>query len=67
MEERIVSIYDLAIIGGGPGGLTAGIYGSRAKLNTVIFEKAIPGGQAYTTRELVNYPEIGRASCRERV
>jgi len=51
-----VSIYDLAIIGGGPGGLTAGIYGSRAKLNTVIFEKAIPGGQAYTTRELVNYP-----------
>ncbi|KJS82597.1 MAG: pyridine nucleotide-disulfide oxidoreductase [Peptococcaceae bacterium BICA1-8] len=48
--------YDIAIVGGGPAGLTSGIYGARAKLKTIIFEKAIPGGQAFTTRELVNYP-----------
>lgn len=48
--------YDIAIIGAGPGGLAAGIYGARAKLKTIVIEKAVIGGQAYTTRELVNYP-----------
>ncbi|MDP4127386.1 MAG: thioredoxin-disulfide reductase [Bacillota bacterium] len=48
--------YDLAIIGAGPAGLAAGIYGARAKLRTLIIEKAAVGGQAFTTRELVNYP-----------
>lgn len=49
-------IYDLAIIGGGPGGLTAGIYGARAGLKTVILEKLSPGGQVLTTDILENYP-----------
>ena len=48
--------YDLIIIGGGPAGLAAGIYGGRAKLNTLIFEKGSVGGRAFTTREIVNYP-----------
>jgi len=48
--------YDLAIIGGGPAGLTAGIYGARAGLSTVILEKLSPGGQVMTTDILENYP-----------
>ncbi|MEL7566203.1 MAG: thioredoxin-disulfide reductase [Dehalobacterium sp.] len=51
-----MTTYDLIVIGAGPGGLAAGIYGARAKLNTLIIEKAVVGGQAFTTREIVNYP-----------
>ena len=51
-----MGIYDLLIIGGGPAGLAAGIYGARARLKTVILEKGSPGGQAATTEELENYP-----------
>lgn len=51
-----MDVYDLIVIGAGPGGLAAGIYGARAKLNTLIMEKAAVGGQAFTTREIVNYP-----------
>ena len=49
-------IYDLVIIGGGPAGLAAGIYGGRAKLNVLIIEASSIGGRAHTTREIVNYP-----------
>jgi thioredoxin reductase (NADPH) len=52
MSETI----DLAIIGGGPAGLTAGIYGARAGLRTLILEKLNPGGQVITTDILENYP-----------
>jgi len=48
--------YDLLIIGGGPAGLAAGVYGARAKLKTAILEKGAVGGLAFTTREIVNYP-----------
>jgi len=48
--------YDVAIIGGGAGGLTAGIYCGRARLKTIIFEKALPGGLATYTSEIENYP-----------
>jgi len=48
--------YDLIIIGGGPAGLAAGVYGARAKLKTAILEKGAVGGLAFTTREIVNYP-----------
>lgn len=48
--------YDLLIIGGGPAGLSAGIYGARARLKTAILEKGAVGGQAFTTREMVNFP-----------
>lgn len=49
-------LYDLIIIGGGPAGLSAGVYGGRAKLKTLILEKGSLGGRAFTTREIVNYP-----------
>jgi thioredoxin reductase (NADPH) len=52
-------VYDLLILGGGPGGMAAGIYGARAKLKTAIIEKGKPGGQATTTEELENYPGFG--------
>ena len=50
------NLYDLIIIGGGPAGLSAGIYGGRAKMKTLILEKGSLGGCAFTTREIVNYP-----------
>ena len=50
------NLYDLIIIGGGPAGLSAGIYGGRAKMKTLIREKGSLGGRAFTTREIVNYP-----------
>ncbi len=49
-------IYDVVIIGGGPAGLTAGLYAARAKLNTLIIEKGADGGQIVTTDEVENYP-----------
>lgn len=49
-------VYDVLVVGGGPGGLAAGIYGSRSRLKTAVIEKARPGGQAATTEELANYP-----------
>lgn len=48
--------YDVIIIGGGPAGLTAGIYASRARLDTLLLEKTIPGGQILTSPHLENYP-----------
>lgn len=51
-----VEIYDTVIIGGGPAGLTAGLYAARAGLKAVILEMAMPGGQAATTERIENYP-----------
>lgn len=48
--------YDLVIIGGGPAGLTAGLYASRARLNVILIEKVVPGGQVITTDWIENYP-----------
>ncbi len=48
--------YELVIIGGGPAGLTAGIYASRARLNTVLLEKVVLGGQVLVTDLLENSP-----------
>jgi thioredoxin reductase (NADPH) len=48
--------YDIIIVGGGPGGLTAGMYGSRANLKTVAIEKYLPGGQIAATEEVEDYP-----------
>lgn len=50
------SLYDLIIIGGGPAGLTAGIYAGRARLKTLIVEKALLGGQASLIDKIENYP-----------
>lgn len=49
-------VYDVAIIGAGPGGLTAALYASRSKLSTVVLEKGQVGGQAATTEEIENWP-----------
>ncbi len=51
---------DLVIIGGGPAGLTAGIYSSRSGLNTVVIEKGALGGQVATTPMVENYPGLAR-------
>ncbi|MFW5657101.1 MAG: FAD-dependent oxidoreductase [Bacteroidota bacterium] len=47
---------DVLIIGGGPGGLTAGLYLCQAKVNTVMVDIALPGGQVSTTHQISNYP-----------
>lgn len=49
-------MYDLMIIGGGPAGLTAGIYAGRSKLKTLLLAGAVPGGQIYLTYQVENYP-----------
>lgn len=48
--------HDVVIIGGGPAGLTAGVYTGRAQLSTVILERGLPGGQIAQTDEVENYP-----------
>ena len=53
--------YDIAIIGAGPGGLSAAIYAARGGLTTVIFEKALVGGQITVTDEVENYPGISES------
>jgi thioredoxin reductase (NADPH) len=50
------NLYDVLIIGGGPAGLTAGLYTSRAKLKTLLVERMILGGQVMTTTKVENYP-----------
>lgn len=58
----MTNVYDLVVVGGGPGGLAAGIYGSRARLKTIVLEKGRPGGQAASTQELENYPGYARGT-----
>ncbi|MEN8142911.1 MAG: thioredoxin-disulfide reductase [Thermodesulfobacteriota bacterium] len=48
--------YQLVIIGGGPTGLTAGLYAARARIKTVLLEKGVAGGQVLTTDWIDNYP-----------
>ena len=50
------NVYDVVIIGAGPGGLSAGLYAARARLKTLIVEKAKVGGQIVITHEVANYP-----------
>lgn len=63
MNEQ--STYDVAIIGGGPAGYTAGIYAARASLNAAVFEQGIPGGQIATSDTIDNYPAFPSISGAE--
>ncbi len=48
--------FDLIIVGGGPAGLTAGLYAARANINTVLFEQKGPGGEILNTELIEDYP-----------
>jgi thioredoxin reductase (NADPH) len=50
------TLYDVVIVGGGPAGLTAGLYASRAGLKSLLVERMIIGGQIMTTTMVENYP-----------
>lgn len=58
MEERgyDTMIYDMLIVGGGPGGYTAALYGARAGLSVLVLEKMAAGGQMTLTSQIDNYP-----------
>jgi len=57
--------YDIVIVGGGPGGLTAGLYGARAMRKTVALERAMTGGQIANTEEVEDYPGFEKISGAE--
>lgn len=54
--------YDILIIGGGPAGLTAAIYGARAEKKTLVIESEAPGGQILVSPEVDNYPGLPHVS-----
>ena len=49
-------IYDMIIVGGGPGGYTAALYAARAGMSVVVLEKLAAGGQMVETPQIDNYP-----------
>jgi len=59
---KMENLFDVIILGGGPAGLTAGIYLSRAKVKTLIINEGIIGGQMSLTHEIANYPGVENIS-----
>src|SRR5688572_26140502 len=55
-EGPLPTEYDIVIIGAGPAGLAAGLYGARARRRTLLIEKDITGGQIALTSAVENYP-----------
>ncbi len=62
MSDKNTALYDIAIIGAGPAGLSAAIYAERAGYNTICFEGNVHGGQIINTPEVENYPALGKIS-----
>ena len=60
-------VYDMIIVGGGPGGYTAAIYAASAGLDTLVLEKLSAGGQMALSEEINNYPGLGLADEAELV
>jgi len=60
-QKPIVTEYDVAILGGGPAGLTAGLYLGQAKIKTVLIDPALPGGYMGITHQVSNYPGFTEA------
>ncbi len=58
-------LYDIVIVGAGPGGLAAGLYAARAKLKAVVLEKELPGGQINKTGIIEDYPGFSSIDARE--
>ena len=56
MEQNANKIYDVAVIGGGPAGLAAGLYAARAGRSTLLIEEMTVGGQITKTHNVENYP-----------
>lgn len=54
--ESREELYDIIIVGGGPAGLTAGLYAARAKLRAILFERLLPGGELLNTDLIEDYP-----------
>jgi len=57
-EEAVAKTWDVAIVGGGPGGMGAALYASRADLSTIVIEKSFVGGLIALTNEVENYPAV---------
>ncbi len=57
--------YDIVIVGGGPGGLTAGLYSARAERKAIVLEKGMPGGQIANTEDVEDYPGFEHISGAE--
>jgi thioredoxin reductase (NADPH) len=55
-EAGVEETVDIAIVGGGPAGMTAALYGARARAKTVVFESGMPGGQIVSASWVENYP-----------
>jgi len=55
-------VFDVIVVGGGPAGLTAGIYSSRARLSTLILNEGAIGGQMVLTDEIANYPGVEKTN-----
>jgi thioredoxin reductase (NADPH) len=58
-------LYDIIVVGAGPGGLASGMYGSRAKLKVIVLEKELPGGQINKTGVIEDYPGFSSIDARE--
>src|SRR5713101_8703979 len=58
-------LYDVIVVGAGPGGLAAGLYGARAKLKSLVLEKELPGGQINKTGVIEDYPGFSSIDARE--